>query len=783
MEDPAAKLIQQLGVMGSSPAASGTLPPSVSQTETVLRQSDKLDHWRILLVDLAYLLNASFRDVHYWEGVKTEKDTFRQFIKILQELNGMPDHNGTIGITFRGSTGGRISEKTDYVIRFGDIAVDAAAISGVIKRMGIRVKHLEGRLMKSFEEFSLQGIDRVFLRIPDSSNDALEKMRISLRIISCYRQAVENDTAIEYLKDGKRLSLVPIVNESNQPDPNLTQLAALNNLNPASMQALVQKVAALMKGPEFVKSGIQAINVYQTIFGIRSLKERLVRPPIELNSAIWDVAPKSRPAEMGADSGRGAGPQAGAFAGGNGTGGGDASSFPPADWDPALLKGKVAKFVRETYGDSPARAQQVMKTIFGQDYQQLNLTGLATRLRVVTDFLAATAKSVNGRTIKDAVIHQIRQGMDQIPEDVLDDLIVQDDVVKMWEGAEEKVLGKADSDLLRIIDASKERSAARKKIKVALGLDSHFTDQDYEDLATHFHISVRDAKEIISLVRGCFDTQGNFQRAIFEKNIAAFARHQKRIFAILWEFIREIPRRSDRLPFLNSLQLLVKEIQQPKQSIKVLLSDFIHNPAEVSFPDRNALMLAIQFLRTYNQEMNMDIEITPEEVLLVKAGLDQGVARYVGWKVDGEQRKFIEKIVTIRKKLLESFEDAGSDAQMFPIRFLLSLEREVHIFLALIGGSTAVAVIQAALGVYGNPASRIYSLKESRQHIAGLLQHLAVLIRALGRLGQKKDFALLDDIKKKKQGFMKLAEEPALVQRTLGAIDAAKNAIKARAQG
>ena len=204
-----------------------------------------------------------------------------------------------------------------------------------------------------------------------------------------------------------------------------------------------------------------------------------------------------------------------------------------------------------------------------------------------------------------------------------------------------------------------------------------------------------------------------------------------------------------------------------------------------SFPDRNGLMLAIQFMRTYNKEINMDIEITPEEVMMVNKGLDQGVAGYLSWKIDGEQKRFVEKIVTIRKKLLQSFEQEGSDAKVLPIRFLLALEREVHIFMALVGGKTATAVIQGALNVYGNPASQIYLLKESPNFIAGLLQHLGILIRGVGRVGQEADFDQLDEIKKRQQGFLNLSEEPrhqALVRRTrtLGAIDPAKHQIGQR---
>ena len=285
------------------------------------------------------------------------------------------------------------------------------------------------------------------------------------------------------------------------------------------------------------------------------------------------------------------------------------------------------------------------------------------------------------------------------------------------------------------------------------------------------------------MLKSCFDVRGNFQKTHFEKNVPGFADHPKKIIEIQSNILREIPRRSDRVQFLNSFQLLVHEIEQPQQAAKILVSDFILDPGDVSCPDRNALMLTIQFLRSYNREVNMDIEITPEEVLVINKGLDPAVKRYLIWKIDGEQKRFAQKIATIRKKLIQSFEQAGTDTKVLPIRFLLALEREAHIFLALIGGKTATAVIQEALKVYGNPTSRIFLLKESPNFLAVLLQHLGILIRGIGRVGSESDFALLDDILKRQQVFMNLSEEPrhmALVRRTLGAIDSAKHEISTR---
>ena len=768
MSDSADNLLQHPAGTGPSSEKPPSPQAPVEETDAAVQPLDleQLDHLRMLLVDLVYHLNGAFRDAHYWKGVKSSKDTPGEFVKILYELEQIPPNDGVVRIEFRGSPGMKIPEQSDYIIRFAGHRVDIAAVSAVIKRIGIRVKHIEGRLIKSFEGFAARGLKTIHIRIPEDSDASLEEMHLSMHIASCFNKAVEEETPIEYVKNDQDVSLNPIINEFDQPDPNLTQVAALNDLTPQHMAEMIQKVAALMNRTTLQSDGQQPANVYQAIFSIKSLCQRLTRPSIELNSEQALQAETDHKGAPAGTAGRGSGP----------------GSLPVAT-DPAVLKARVAQFVKQAYGDSPEKAIEAMKTIYGSDYHQLDLAGLEGRLQTVTDLLTTLEGSEKGQALLENVLDRIQTGMDQLPRPVLDDLISDGDEIQIWEEDRAKPIGKANDNLLNIIDTAKDRSAARQKMRAAIRGDGKFSSKDCEQLSHTFEISIQEAEEIALLLKGCFDNQSNFQRTLFEKNVPGFANHPGKIFEIMWAFLREIPRRSDRVPFLNSLQLLVKEIQQPKQAAKILVSDFILNPGEVCFPDRNALMLVIQFLRTYNKEVNMDIEITPEEVLMVSKGLDMGVANYLVWKIDGEQKRFVDKMATIRRKLNHSMEQAGGDVNVLPIRFLLALEREAHILLAIIGGNTAKDIIQEALKVYGSPGSRIFLLKESPNFFTSLLQHLGVLIRGIGRVGHEADFALLDDIQKQQQGFMDLSAEPrhtALVRRTLGAIDAAKHEIGQR---
>jgi hypothetical protein len=247
-----------------------------------------------------------------------------------------------------------------------------------------------------------------------------------------------------------------------------------------------------------------------------------------------------------------------------------------------------------------------------------------------------------------------------------------------------------------------------------------------------------------------------------------------------------MPRRSDRLPFLNSLQLMIREIQQPIQAVRTLLADFMADPAQVSFPDRNAIMLSTQFLRTYNKEINVDIELTPEEILRVHAGLDGKVMSYAAWRVNSDQKRFLTKVVSIRKRLMGAFDPGMAGVAQMPPRFLIALEREVHIFLALVGGTTAASILHSALSVFGNPESRFYTTEEGRQHLYGILKHLSVLIRGIGRIGSEIDLVLLDQVKHRENEFLKMNADPrytALVRRTFGWVEPAKSEIAVRSRG
>lgn len=776
MDDTAAQLLQEL----SNPLPGGQPPPAAAAESL---QADEIDRRRILLVEAAYLLNACFRDVQYWEGVKAEKDTFKQLATVLLQLTRLPGHDGLLHINRRSGGQGKAGDRPDYSLRVGDLSIDTAIVAAVIKRMGIRFKHLEGRVLKFNETLAAEGIDTLRLRLPGEAPETVEALRVALRILSCYRQAAEKNAPISFVRHGTPVQLTPVKDERHLPDPNLTMLAAANDLSAAAVQELVLKVSALMKRPEGAALSRRAANMFQAFFAIKSLREKLQRPPIEVNAdmpsgeaptvAMVAASPVGMPglnsvgvpAIAPAIEARSGGP----FPAEPATG--PAPAAGPVIDDAALQAG-MQRFIASACPGAPAAA--AVHGVFAQDYGSIGAAGLGERLEQMGQLLSAMQANPAGAKLIEAVLQRVQNGVDQLPPDLLNDVVVEKNEVKVWEDGRERVLGRVEENLARAIDTAKDHAALRRKLQSSAGEEPIYLSRDPATLAAFFDLPLQDMEAILSLFRGCFDHRGNFQKPLFEKRVPELATYHKKIFAVLWEFLKDMPQRVDRLSFLNSLQLMIKQIRQPLQAVRLLLSDFMGDPAQVSYPDRNAMMLCTQLLRTYNKEINVDIELTPEEILRVYTGLDGQVVNYAGWKVNGDQKRFLTKIVSIRKRITAALDPGLADAAAMPLKFLLALEREVHIFVALGGGRTAESILHSALGVYGSPESLYYSAEEGRRNFYALLQHLSVLIRGIGRVGTEVDLILIDRVRSHEEAFLKMAadtRQAAMVRRVFNWAD------------
>jgi len=290
-----------------------------------------------------------------------------------------------------------------------------------------------------------------------------------------------------------------------------------------------------------------------------------------------------------------------------------------------------------------------------------------------------------------------------------------------------------------------------------MGTVTDLKAQSYLAVASNYGFAVRDAKRVMEILNNCFDIQGRFIRSAFERSIPELARFEKKIFEFLWHNLKNTFNRNDRVAFLNLLQMLVIKTGQPQKAMTVLLADIYNSSSTISISDRNALVLSNLFLRKYNKERDIDIEMTPEEVFLVRDGLDKDVVKTASDIIEGGFERTFKKCRTIHNNILDLLDDVGlSNKQTVTLKYLFSLQREIFMFLSLVGGRTARYVIRDALGEYGNPQSKIYNLSGSNQNIPAFLQQLKVAVRALARLGMQDDAAVLEKIKSREKNFLEL---------------------------
>jgi hypothetical protein len=728
-------------------------PPSPTRNrlaEKLGTAEEALDIWRIHLVDLAYLLSSYFVDVQYWEGVKSEKDTFEQLTRTLRKLGRMPEQDQTLLIRFRGFPGGeKRSEESDYVVLFGKLSVDKNIVNSITYRQGIHMSHLAGRLSRSFDIFAQHGISTLYLKIPHLASSDLERLRICLNIISHYKQALKTNEPIVFEKDGRRITLPLVCDEQNQPDLNLILLAGLNGLTPRASERLVRQVTAWMQQSVKTSNSDQYIGIYNTIFRLKNLQDKLIRPPIEINNIKWLKVDGGQKVSLD----------------------GSAESSED-DFVPQALK--------DAFGELSDQPGQHLGSLADINFDNIDPKEVGKRLQQAFDLIDSVETRGEGWEILEEVIQSIQGRFELAGDSVFDSMVVEGDALKVLSEGKEIVVEGMNRHLLDKIEFHKARSASKKKMRAIAGCGVDFNTDDYPQLAEAFDMPAEDIKKIITLVKSCFDRNGHFQKGVFDNNLSEFARYPQNVFAFLWQYLKEPLDRKDRVAFLNSLQLLIRQMDSARNALRILLADLCHDPAEVSFSDRNTPMFASMLLRKFNKELKMDIEVTPEEVLLVKAGLDAEAVKFAMNTIEGHPEIFLEKIQTVGDKIVASLDPKKSESEPMPLRYLLSLEREIHILLSLVGGETALSVLRNAVKHYGNPASEIYRFPQSPDYLTAFLQHLKVAIRGLGRIGEKIDLAVLEDVRKREKGFLRLGEgsqHEKHVARIMEWIDVARQSI------
>ncbi len=689
--------------------------------ESLAEEQKQQDVWRILLCEIVHHIAGYFQRMDLDARQTEERQTFDQLSETLAKLTQLPQQAGRILVRYRGlSTNSDIPERLDYEILFGNMVVDLDIVPMIIKRHGSLLAHLMGQLLNAFGIFSDRGISNLHLNLPKGDAESLDQLRRSLHIVCRLYRAHENQRDI-VLGTGKKNVVPMVTDEKGSLSINLTLVAGANRLGAKTMRNLVAKVDAWMQKKEASNEGCEFTSVYNAIFGLPKISAQLKPPLLEINNVDWLMQEESEKSL-------------------------------------SHEKAKVARII-SSVAASPEKVAKVIKSVYGDDYQKINSHHLEERLGLSSGLLQAIDDKPKSEDARQEVLSNLQKRLDTVRDDVFDNLYLnrsEDGGV----GGHGPILGAVHRQLHKMVSFFKGRSSTRKKMTSMVHGTIRFEERDYEVLSQDFNIDMDEARQLVDVLKKCFNEKGRFLKSSFTDALPRFTRYEKKIFEFLWRHLKDVVAPEDRTVFLNALQTLTSKMNQPKRAFKILLEDFLKDPGDIQFSDAKALVLANLILHEYDKSL-ADIEITPEDILFNQRGLNQEVARYAAWRMDRDQENFFNKVRTIHQALCEALEFGVTRKHRLAAKDLLSLEREVYIFLSMIETVVGRSVLRSAVSEYGSPESDLYFLKESDRLMSHLLQNLRIAIRGLANIGNMDHIPSLEAVKTREEVFQRLKKSKA----------------------
>jgi hypothetical protein len=375
-------------------------------------------------------------------------------------------------------------------------------------------------------------------------------------------------------------------------------------------------------------------------------------------------------------------------------------------------------------------------------------------------------KTCQDPKVIEGIIDLFQSRLKRVRDDVMSHIIAKRRSLKILADGRNIVVGMVHPRLFDVITLVTEHVVAARRMALIRTIAFSFDPCHFKSLADGFGITDSEALHILKILEGCFNAHGSFVRPTFEGRIGVMAQYENVIFEILWCFLKATPHRQDRLNFLNALQLLMVRLHNPKRATQFLLADISQNPSEVVFTDRNAFCLANILLHQENKELYVDLNRTPEDVLNIKRRINEEVRQYAYWRLDVDRMRIVSKLRTIHRCLLEALNRPTEDPRPFEVPFLVALEREAIIFLAIVGGHAARRYLRELLDQYGAADAELYRRAAQTQSLSELMHQLQIVIRALGRAGTSEDVERLGAILDKEAAFCRLVSHPAHTLRT-----------------
>ncbi len=716
LDDEAEALFRDLGGVDAVRSGRGVSVPDLA--EAIHDQEKRLDAWRLLLVDLVFDFGR-FLDACRGAESAAARDALAQMTLHLEKLSRMPQADGRILIRHRGRPvpeSGRVSGRYDYIILFGNIRLDVSGARQSARRLGVTAAKLPVRIQEAFLALSTSEISSASLQLGAFDAEERAAFKKSMEALYFFRVAALSG------KDGP----VPLIrDETGTPDPNLSLLFAISGVKPEAGVELSRKVRSMLLSAPPGDALEQFLGIYDAVFAFKKLRDQLKRPAVEINNTRWLLA--SSPGE----------------------------SIP-------AVRARVARLAAGSFGKGSPLTSRIMDVLYASDYGAIDAVEFCDRLEAASQLLPAVEKGLPHGLLREEarteILGNLESRMTLVRDEVYDEVSVRREILKAKDDESSRKPRWVDTALVEKVEFFQHRGLVKEKMKGLAKGGVSFDAEDLSVMARDFSVPAEEIARLVELLKAAFDTRGRFLRGSFEKNIPAFARHGSKVFEFVWHYLKDLVNRADRIALLNALQVLIDQMKSRREAFTVLMEDFVRDPETIEFHDRNALMLANLMLRKYNKELHNDIEVTPEEVLLVREGLDPEMTACAGAWMEAEKERLLVKLRTVHRSVREAL-DASDPGKAMPLRYVFTLEREVSILLALVGGPIAAAVLRSALSEYGNPDAEIYWLKRSEANVTSIIGILQVLVRAVCRSPEGTDLDSLRNIERRENRYLTLNKE------------------------
>lgn len=717
LDNSAQQLYKQFAGLDEKSRATENADSSSALMQLLKQEEKLLDYYRLLLAEATALFVGILANSRFAVLAKENDQKIKVFIGTLKRIAKFPKFDGRIICRLRGQqcpTGKVGSETYDYELSLGNFLLDFQVAQIVAGREKAHGTAIYNKLMDAFNSLSAMKIFNFSVVLGNGEESDYQKVEENLRHLVRFF-AAENDPAR------------PVVNdEHGRPSINLTILAAINNLKPAVLQNLVDKIGSKLLGPEPAAELNLFTTTYDVIFASKRYRELLKRPPVEINNVQW-LAHNLH-----------------------------------TDRQQTAQAVQVSRFVLAKYGSNPRMAAEVIASINSDGYANIRTDVMGKRLTKASDFLKLAAENTNKESLQGEALQNIEAGLDRIPDNVYDNLTIQNGEVSTVNDEGHKTKWSFHEKIFSLLRFFKQRSSTKKKVKDIANRLVLFDSEDYAVIARNFKVTEKEAAHLLDLLRACFDDNGHFRRNFFEKNIPEFVRYDSRVFEFLWHYLKELASRNDRVAFLNALHILVVKLKQPQEALGILLADVFNHDAVINLSDRNGLILANILLRRSYLAGASNVELTPDEALLVRKELNQEMVVEATKFCGQSQEYIIQKVRRITEALLlKSAVQEGSEEGVMQPRYLLYLQRELIIFLSLLGGESAKSIVQGVVQEFGNPASTYYQEMRRKENLRHSLQLLQVATRGLRRFEDPQSQAMIDAVLSREKDFAYLCEDPA----------------------